>query len=176
MKKYKDYIEVTQTFVRKFLSSGSGNPVIITLTDEDGYVLDLAGDPAIIETVRELGIGEGIGYSEHNGPSSVHLCLRHKRPFRLVGEDHYHHILQRMACYSAPFRSEDGLRILGTLSLMTDIEYEHPHLLALLCTMADSLEREMFTRKQNTQLQTLNQVLMDTKYHGSSLPTAAGGF
>lgn len=172
--KYKEYIEVTQMFVRKFLSSGSGNPVTITLTDDDGYVLDLAGDPAIIETVRELGIGEGLGYNEHNGPSSVHLCLQHKRPFRLVGEDHYHHILQRMACYSAPFRGEDGSRILGTLSLMTDIEHEHPHLLALLCTMADSLEREMFTRKQNTQLQTLNQVLMDTKYHGVIITDDSG--
>ena len=38
--KYKEYIEVIQVFVNKFLSSGSGNPVVITITDnEDSFLI-----------------------------------------------------------------------------------------------------------------------------------------
>ncbi|SEL48586.1 Signal transduction histidine kinase [Paenibacillus sp. cl141a] len=172
--KYNEYIEVIQVFVNKFLSSGSGNPVVITMTDNEGFILDMEGDPTIIETARYLGIMEGSGYSQEDGPSSIDLCLRYKRPFTLIGEDHFHHILHRMACYSAPFHGEDGKAIIGTISLMTNKEFVHPHLYALLCTMADSLEREMVTRKQNTQLQTLNQVLLGTKHYGVIITDAEG--
>lgn len=48
--KYSEYIEVIQAFVNKFLSSGSGNPVLITITDNEGFILDFARDPTIIET------------------------------------------------------------------------------------------------------------------------------
>ncbi|MCV4233978.1 ATP-binding protein [Virgibacillus sp. LDC1] len=172
--KYKEYIEVIQVFVNKFLSSGSGNPVVITITDNEGFILDMEGDPTIIETARYLGIIEGKGYSKEDGPSSIDLCLRYERPFTLIGEDHFHHILHRMACYSAPFHGEDGKVIVGTISLMTNREFVHPHLHALLCTMADSLEREMVTRKQNTQLQTLNQVLLGTNHYGVIITDAKG--
>ncbi|MGG3283433.1 ATP-binding protein [Paenibacillus solani] len=172
--KYKEYIEVIQVFVNKFLTSGSGNPVVITITDHEGYILDQAGDPTIIETARFLGIIDGMGYSQEDGPSSIHLCLQYKRPFTLIGEDHFHQILHRMACYSAPFHNEDGTEIIGTISLMTHKEYAHPHLYALLCTMADSLEREIVTRKQNTQLQTLNQVLLRTNHYGVIITDAKG--
>lgn len=172
--KYKEYIEVIQVFVNKFLSSGSGNPVVITITDQEGFILDQAGDSSIIETARSLGIIEGTGYTEEDGLSSVYLCLKYKRPFTLIGEDHFHQFLHRMACYSAPFHNENGTEIIGTISLMTHKEFAHPHLHALLCTMADSLEREMVTRKQNTQLQTLNQVLLRTNHFGVIITDAKG--
>ncbi|AWP29891.1 PAS domain-containing sensor histidine kinase [Paenibacillus glucanolyticus] len=172
--KYSEYIEVIQAFVNKFLSSGSGNPVLITITDNEGFILDFAGDPTIIETARYLGIVEGSGYCAEDGPSSIDLCLNYKRPFTLIGEDHFHQILHGMACYSAPFHGESGKEIIGTISLMTNKEFVHPHLHALLCTMADSLEREMVTRKQNTQLQTLNQVLLGTNHYGVIITDAQG--
>ena len=83
---------------------------MITITDNEGFILDMEGDPTIIETARYLGITEGNGYSQEDGPSSIDLCLRYERPFTLIGEDHFHHILHRMACYSAPFTARMGRR------------------------------------------------------------------
>ena len=103
------------------------------------------------------------------------ICAsKYKRPFTLIGEDHFHQILHNMACYSAPFHNEDGTEIIGTISLMTHKEYAHPHLYALLCTMADSLEREIVTRKRIAQLQTLNQVLLRTNHYGVIITDAKG--
>ncbi|WP_339323018.1 ATP-binding protein [Paenibacillus sp. FSL W8-0194] len=163
--KYKEYIEVIHFFIGKFLSSISGSPITITVTDDQGYVLEFAGDETIIKTVKQLGIEEGVRFSKDAGTNSIDLCLTHGRPFQLLGQDHYHTILHRLACYSTGFRSEDG-RIVGTISLMTELGFAHPHLLALLCTMADSVERELLLRRQNTQLQMLNQFLLDTNFYG----------
>lgn len=71
--KYNEYIEVIQVFVNKFLSSGSGNPVVITMTDNEGFILDMEGDPTIIETARYLGIMEGSGYSQKTAPARL-IC------------------------------------------------------------------------------------------------------
>lgn len=170
---YREYIEVIHFFISKFLSSISGSPIIIAVTDDRGYMLEFAGDPTIIETVRHLGIEEGNQFNKDAGTNAIDLCLSHQRPFQLVGEDHYHVILHGLACYTAGFHNDKGT-VLGTISLMTDIHFAHPHLLALLCTMADSVERELLLRRQNTQLQILNQFLLDTNFYGVVITDGTG--
>lgn len=171
---YMECIELIHYFVGKFLASVSDNPILIEITDDEGYVLELIGNPSILETVRLLGIREGVRYNEDDAISSIQLCLLSQRPFQVIGSDHYHHALHRIACYSAPFYHEGGQRIAGTLSLMTDIDYAHPHLMSLLSTIADSVERELMLRKQNSQLHILNQLLMETKYYGVLITDPAG--
>ncbi|MCJ8012104.1 ATP-binding protein [Paenibacillus sp. KQZ6P-2] len=171
--KYKEYIEVIHFFINKFLSSISGSPITIAITDDQGYMLEFAGDPSIIKTVRELGIEEGIQFNKDAGTNAIDLCLTYQRPFQLIGEDHYHAILHGLACYTAEFHSDEGA-VLGTISLMTDTHFAHPHLLALLCTMADSVERELLLRRQNTQLQILNQFLLDTNFYGVIITDGKG--
>lgn len=165
---YKEIIDVTHFFVEKFLNSVSGNSFLVAISDEEGYILAFDGDPRMIEQVERLGIVHGVQFNEKEavGINSVALCLRFNQPIQLIGKDHYHKALHGMACYSAPFYSESGERLLGTISMMMDIDAGHPHMLALLCTIADSVERELLLRKQNTQLHILNQALLDNKYYG----------
>lgn len=171
---YKEAIEVTSFFVDKFLSSVSGDPFFVAISDNKGYVLEFKGDPSIISMVRQLGIVEGLRFSEDIGTNAVDLCIRSNKPVQLVGEDHYHKVLHQLACYTAPFYKEDKGELLGTISLMTDIHFAHPHLLALLSTIVDSIERELQLRRNNTQLQILNQVLLETNHYGVIITDAQG--
>ncbi|MDQ0196556.1 ATP-binding protein [Paenibacillus wynnii] len=164
--KYKEVIEVIDSFVNKFLSSVSGSPILIAISDAEGYLLAFKGDPTIIDTIRLVGIQEGVRFTEKVGINSINLCLRYQKPFQLVGQDHFHHILHGLVCCTAPFYKEDEQELLGTISFMTDIDAAHPHLLPLLCTMADSIERELLLRKGNAQFQLLNQILLETNYLG----------
>lgn len=167
-------IEVIHYFVEKLLASVSDTPIIISVTDYEGYVLEFIGNPSIIDTVRQLGIEPGVRFNEDAGTNSIDLCLRSQRPFRLVGKDHYHDALERLACYSAPFYYDGGELVAGTISLMTDLDSAHPHLMPLLGTIADSVERELALRKQNNQLHILNQLLMETNYYGVLITNQAG--
>ncbi|CAM4378182.1 ATP-binding protein [Paenibacillus alkaliterrae] len=171
---YKEVIEVITYFVNKFLSAISGDPFFVAINDNEGYILEFKGDSTIIETVRQLGLAEGLQMNEELGTNAVDLCLRYRRPVQLLGDDHYHKSLHRLACYTAPFHSEDNGPILGTLSIMTAAEFAHSHWLALLCTIVDSIERELLLRRQNTHLHILNQVLLETKYYGVIVTDAHG--
>ena len=171
---YKEAIEVIGFFVDKFLSSVSGDPFFVAISDNEGYILEFKGDASIISTVRQLGITEGVRFSEELGPNAVDFSLRYNQPIQLKGEDHYHKVLHGLACYTAPFHKADNGELLGTISLMTSIQFAHPHLLALLCTIVDSIERELLLRRHNTQLQILNQVLLETNYYGVIITDALG--
>ncbi|CAM4515934.1 signal transduction histidine kinase [Paenibacillus endophyticus] len=171
---YKDIIEVISVFVDKFLSSVADDPFFAAITDHQGHILEFRGNPAIISTARELGITEGVRFCEELGPNAIDMALRINSPVELKGEDHYHRVLHQLACYTAPFHLESDGQLLGTLSIMTDTRSAHPHLLALLCTIVDSIERELLLRKHNTQLHILNQVLLETNYYGVIITDALG--
>ncbi|MFC5653110.1 ATP-binding protein [Paenibacillus solisilvae] len=164
--KYREFISILQFFVDKFLTSVPGSPFLIGISDDQGNILAFQGDPSILDAVNELGIVEGVSMIDENEINSVMMCLRYGRPFELIGEDHYYHMLSRLACCTVPFYWEDGRRVAGTISFMTDIGFAHPHLIALLSTIADSAQRELLLRRQNLQLQILNHVLLETNYYG----------
>jgi signal transduction histidine kinase len=172
---YKETMDVIQFFIHKFLSSVSGTPMMIGIHDDEGYTLRLAGDPTIISTVKHLGIVEGVRFSEEDSINSISLALRYKEPIMLLGEDHYHEVLHSIACCSVPFHQDGRDGVFGTLTFMTALEFAHPHLLALLCTIVDSAERELRLRRQNTQLQILNQALLETNHYGVIIADALGG-
>ncbi|MEK4876792.1 MULTISPECIES: ATP-binding protein [Paenibacillus] len=163
---YSEVIEVIEFFVKKFLSSVKGNPILVTISDDAGYLLAFQGDATIIDLVGQVGIKEGVQMNKEVGTNSIALALEYQRPFQLTGRDHFHYILHHLVCCTAPFYKENGQEILGTISFMADIDVAHPHLLPLLCTMADSIEREILLRRGNSQLQLLNRILLETNYLG----------
>lgn len=173
-KLYMECIELIHFFVEKFLASVSDTTIVISVTDYEGYILELMGSSLVIQTVKQLGIEIGVKFDEEAGTNSMDLCLRSRRPFQLIGTDHYHDFLQHMACYSAPFYCEGEARVGGTISLMTEVDSAHPHLMSLLRTIVDSVERELMLRKQNNQLHILNQLLLETNYYGVLITDCAG--
>jgi len=154
---YREDLEVIRYFVDKFLSSVSGSPILIGVSDNEGYLLAFQGDAAIMDIVRQLGFEEGVRFDDELDLNAVTLCLRFGEPVQLTGEDHYHTVLHRLACCTVPWREANG-SIAGTLSFMTGIEVAHPHMLAILSTVADSVERELKLRDQNDRLLLANQL------------------
>src|SRR4029453_2192165 len=68
---YKEVFEVIGLFVKKFLSSVSGDPFFVAISDHEGYILEFKGDPSIIATVRQLGIVEGLRFTKELGTNAV---------------------------------------------------------------------------------------------------------
>lgn len=167
---YSEILEVINYFVDKFLSSTSGNPYLIAITDHEGYILSFKGDASIIDVANQV----GVQFNEEVGTNAIALSIRHKQPIEIYGEEHYHTLLQGMACCAAPICNDEGKRIVGTLSLMTGLDFAHPSLLALISTLADSIEREILLRRQNTEHHILNQVLLETNYYGVIVTDAFG--
>jgi PAS domain S-box-containing protein len=164
---YDEVLAVVNFFVKKTLDLMKGIPILIVITDENAAILEMAGDETIKSTINRLGIKDGLIFEEDlTGTNCATLALKHRHPIELIGKNHYHEFLHTSACYSVPFQYTDVKHLLGTISIMTAIELQHPTLLTMLCTVADSIERELLLRKQNRRLHILNQIMIDSTRNG----------
>ncbi|MCM3749523.1 ATP-binding protein [Paenibacillus pasadenensis] len=169
LERYGELMSVCRSFTKEFLSSLPENPMLVAINDSKGYILGFFGNEAMKNMLQQVGIVPGVRFSNTIGPNAVALCLETREPVLLSGEDHYHIMLHGSACYTAPLfpHNEDGPW--ATLSFMMLAESSHPQLMALLRSMAASMERELELRRQNSHQRILTQALLQTPYYGVML-------
>ncbi|MBU7319364.1 putative bifunctional diguanylate cyclase/phosphodiesterase [Paenibacillus oleatilyticus] len=165
---YEEILSVVQFFGNKILDSMKGTPILLSVADARGFILHMMGDETIKNMINQLGIRTGIQFSEEvMGTNVVTLSLKHSGyAIQLIGPDHYHEYLHQTACYAVAFHYTDANNLLGSLIIMTALEYQNPLMVTMLSTTVDSIERELMLRKQNRKLDIMNQILMDNTRNG----------
>jgi two-component system, sporulation sensor kinase E len=172
---YHEILSVISYFSKKVLDSLNGTPILIVVSDSQGYLLDMVGDETIKSTVEELGIRIGSHFTQEDvGTNVISLGLQQRHPISLIGTNHYHKHLHEIACYGAAFHYTDEDNLLGTLSIMTPISYQNPLLLTMLSQVVESIERELLLRKQNLKLNILNQIMITRARNGIILTNEKG--
>lgn len=157
---YKEILDVVRFFSNKMLKSLQGTPVLITITDENGYLLDILGDEAISATMSQFGIKPGIQFREEEmGTNVVSLTLKQNHPIQLIGSNHYYKCFYDSACYGVPFHYSDDDNLLGSICIMTAVILHNPFFLMTLTTVADAIERELLLRKQTRQINKQQELL-----------------
>ena len=147
---YKEILPVVKFFSEKIIKSLEGTPILIVISDENGYLLDALGDETIKSTMALLGIKNGIQFNEEDmGTNVVSLMLKQNHPVQLVGTNHFHTFLHNSACYGVPFHYTDDNNLLGSICIMTAIILHNPFFLLTLTTVVDAIERELLLGKQN---------------------------
>jgi diguanylate cyclase (GGDEF)-like protein/PAS domain S-box-containing protein len=158
---YLEILDVFASFSKKVTDSLEGTPMLIVLSDENGYLLDTVGDKIIQSTMAQLGITPGCQFSEPDiGTNVISMALIQKHQVQIVAKDHFHKYLQGNACYGVPFRYTDDDNLLGSICIMTDAKLHNKFFIIMLTTLVDSIERELLLRKQNRKLNIMNQIMM----------------
>ncbi|WP_100405833.1 EAL domain-containing protein [Bacillus solitudinis] len=160
---YEEILSVVEFFGEKILNSLKGVPLLLSVSDNEGFILYMMGDPTIMKTVNDLGIKSGIQFTEQAmGTNVVNTSLKYnKQPIEIVGSEHYHEYLFQTACYAVAFHDTESDLLLGSIIIMTSIKFENPLMTTMLSTTVDSIERELTLRKQNRKLNVFNQIMMD---------------
>ena len=135
----------------------------VVLMNSAGYVLDLLGDPSILQAARPLGIEIGGSVSEGQlGTNALTLPLLDGVPARTVGAKHYLKDLHWLGAAAAPVFSITG-RPLGALGVISFAENYHPHSLGAVVAGAKAIEGQLqianLLEEQNSQLSELNTIL-----------------
>lgn len=157
---YKEILEVVKFFGNKMLKSLEGTPVLISITDEKGYLLDVIGDETIRETMYKLEIKPGIQFREENmGTNVVSLVLKQDHPIQLIGSNHYQKCFYNSACYGAALHYPSNGKLLGSICIMTAVILHNPFFLMTLTTVVDAIERELLLREQNRKINKQQQLL-----------------
>ncbi|SDD82697.1 PAS domain S-box-containing protein/diguanylate cyclase (GGDEF) domain-containing protein [Paenibacillus sp. UNCCL117] len=175
-KDYDEILSVVSFFGEKILHYLKGTPILLAVSNEEGFILHMMGDETIKKTLNDLGIRLGIQFTEASmGTNVVNLSLTYNEsPIQLIGDDHYHEYLHGSACYAVAFRYTDVNGLLGSLIIMTAKEFQNPMMITLLATTVDSIERELMLRKQNRKLNIQNQIIMDNARNGIIMTNREG--
>jgi len=161
----KEVLKVVEFFIPEFLNMVKGTPLLIVVTDNKGIVTFMEGDSTIKDVIQQLGFRTGVQFTErYNGTNCISLALDHNQPIAVVGSQHYHDFLYQSACYSVPFKDHRTNGTIGTVSIMTALNYQDPLLLSLLSIVGTSIEREIQLREQNKDLNVLNQVVTESSH------------
>ncbi|MCM3709165.1 EAL domain-containing protein [Sporosarcina luteola] len=158
---YSEILSVVSYFSNKLLDSLKGTPILVVVSDSNGYLLEIEGDENIKATIQQFGIRLGsLFVREDTGTNVVSLALQQKHPISIIGKQHFHTFLHEIACYGTAFRYTDDNNLLGSVSIMMPIQFENPLFLTMLTQAVDSIERELLLRKQNRKLNILNQIIL----------------
>lgn len=166
-KSYSEILSVVSFFSNKLLDSLEGTPILVVISDANGYLLDIEGDESIKSTIDQFGIILGSQFTQEvTGTNVISLSLQQKHPINLIGENHYHTFLHGIACYGTAFHYTDENNLLGSISIMMPIHFQNPLFLTMLSQTVDSIERELLLRKQNRKLNIMNQIMLSRTSNG----------
>ncbi|MDP4086549.1 MAG: PAS domain S-box protein, partial [Bacillota bacterium] len=166
-KSYHEILSVVSYFSNKLLDSLKGTPILIVISDANGYLLEMVGDDTIRSTVETFGIKKGSLFTqEETGTNVISLSLQQRHPLTLIGDQHYHKFLFEIACYGAAFHYTDENNLLGSVCIMMPIKLQNPLFLTMLSQVVDSIERELLLRKQNKKLNIMNQIMLSRTRNG----------
>lgn len=166
-KSYNEILSVVSFFSNKLLHSLKGTPILVVVSDAEGYLLSIEGDETIKSTSDQFGIQLGAQFTlKDTGTNVVSLSLQQMHPISIIGEQHYHSSLHEIACYGTAFHNKEENDLLGSISIMMPIWFQNPLYLSMLVQVVDSIERELLLRKQNRKLNIMNQIMLKRTRNG----------
>jgi GAF domain-containing protein len=122
---------------------------LIGLTDADGLLLSVDGDPRIrLEAAERVGFAAGARFSEPAaGTNAIGTALAAGHPVQVFACEHFCEHSQWWTCVAAPVRDPATGHILGTIDLTARMETAHPHSLGLVMTAAAMFESSLRAAK-----------------------------
>ena len=136
-------IRVAQPFLRDLARSVSGTDFEVILTDENGYLLEIAGDPRIVRRAREVHLCAGADWSEgRKGTNAIGTAIVEKAPVRIHAWEHFCAENQFLTCSAAPIFDPDG-SLAGVIDISGDFRHANPHTLGMVMATVRAIENQL---------------------------------
>jgi transcriptional regulator of acetoin/glycerol metabolism len=136
----------------------TGSGFVSTLSDEDGYVLKILGDPEILrKAAHDNGMVEGCNRSEHRiGTNGIGTALVIQEPIQVVAGEHYYPLHPHWVCSGAPIFDEEG-SVIGSFCLTGLGDRVSFHTLGMAAAAASAITRQIKMQCAYDKLNRLQQ-------------------
>jgi len=117
---------------------------VMLLSDENGYLLESAGDTDFCNRAAQVALKPGACWAEDaRGTNAVGTALIEGRPVVVNGAEHYLRLNSFLACAAAPLVEPSG-KLLGVIDISCDSRRYHPHTFGLVRAAAQMIENRIF--------------------------------
>ncbi|MCD8138460.1 MAG: sigma 54-interacting transcriptional regulator [Planctomycetaceae bacterium] len=121
----------------------TGSGFLTTLSDEEGYVLRLLGDPDITALAAKNALVEGCNRSERRiGTNAIGTPLETGRPIQVFGSEHFYDPHVVWVCSGAPIFDARGA-ITGSICIIGTYDKVSFHTLGMAAAAAEAITRQL---------------------------------
>lgn len=136
-------LRVAQPFLSDLARSVSGTRFQVVLADENGYLLEIAGDPRMVERARAVHLCSGADWSEgRRGTNAIGTAIAEKAPVRIHAWEHFCAENHFLTCSAAPIFDPEG-RLTGVIDISGDFRQDSPHALGIVTATVRAIENQL---------------------------------
>ncbi|HEY0239395.1 MAG TPA: transcriptional regulator, partial [Friedmanniella sp.] len=135
----------TMPVIRRLLVDAATDAgLVVAVTDPDGRILWLEGDPGLRRRAESMHFVAGADWSEARaGTNAPGTALRTGRGVQILGPEHLVRQVTPWSCTAVPIRDPDTRAILGALDITGGLEVAGPQTLALVRATVAAAEAEL---------------------------------
>jgi transcriptional regulator of acetoin/glycerol metabolism len=131
---------VMEYFYNQIKDSGC----VMLLSDENGYLLEAAGDTEFCTRASKVALMPGACWTEDaRGTNAIGTALVEAKPIVVNGAEHYLRHNAFLACAAAPLAEPAG-KLVGVIDISCDARRYHPHTFGLVRAAAQMIENRIF--------------------------------
>ena len=148
----RSLIRAAGPFIDRLYGFVKGSGFFAILTDEEGCILSMDGDDAILSEAYGLRMIPGAFMDEKSiGTNAMGTALAEGMPVQVSGAEHFITAYHRWTCSGAPIRDHEG-RVVGSLDLTGDCDDVHLHTLGMVVAAANAIEAILVLDARNADL------------------------
>jgi transcriptional regulator of acetoin/glycerol metabolism len=151
-------IRVAHPFLQDLSFFVSGSDFQVILTDENGVLLEIAGDERNAARAREVHLCAGATWSEAiRGTNAIGTAIIEKAPVQIHAWEHFREENQFLTCSAAPITDPLG-NIVGVIDLSGDCRHANPHTLGMVVATVRAIENQLRLE------QAMNKLSVSSRY------------
>jgi len=136
-------IRVARPFLRDLSYFVGGSDFQVILTDENGLLLEVAGDERNAARAREVHLCAGANWSEASrGTNAIGTAIIDRAPVQIHAWEHFREENQFLTCSAAPIIDPAG-NIAGVIDISGDCRYANPHTLGMVVADVRAIENQL---------------------------------
>jgi sigma-54 dependent transcriptional regulator, acetoin dehydrogenase operon transcriptional activator AcoR len=148
----RSLIRVAQPFLLDLAGLVRGTDFQVILADENGYLLEIAGDPRIVQRAREVHLCAGADWRENcKGTNAIGVAIVENAPVQIHAWEHFREENHFLTCSAAPIIDPDGKR-LGVIDISGDFRQANPHTLGMVTATVRAIENQLRLERATTRL------------------------
>lgn len=148
----KVLIEIAEPFMRELAKIVKESNFVVVLTDQQGMIMETAGEGEIYKEAEKLNFLPGANWSEEQvGTNAIGTALKIDKTLQVIGSEHYCKTHHAWTCSAAPIHDQNG-KIIGILNMSGYYKNAHLHTLGMVDAAAKSIEYQFSLAAKNKEL------------------------
>jgi sigma-54 dependent transcriptional regulator, acetoin dehydrogenase operon transcriptional activator AcoR len=184
---HEPLIALARPYMEDLYQFMEGSGFAVLLADAALTLIEVIGDPDMLEAIQSGGLGRGASWrEEYIGSMALNLALHEALPWQTHGAEHFCACYHQFACSAAPLFDVAGQAI-GVLGVLGRSEAAHAHTLGMVIAAAQALHAQvrnnLLLAETNNHLAELNAaieamseglIFLDAQWRLSRINSRAG--